>query len=247
MGNKDVEMEDGGSQSHTRKRRLDEEDDEDNENWKKAKSTDDKLGVIFEVLTTIKQDGRDQQKQITEMISKVEQLEEEVATLKDEKAQYTTAIAEMEEKVKFVLQGGQQSLVLHGVKEVPSENTKQLVEQLFSKVFGSSHGISTAYRIGNANPSGKLIKIKMTSQDLQQSTISKGNMDKVKQYNSANKTRLLLLPDSTFSERMKRKQTKTIYDNIKSTDADAKLHRGIIHSGGAKYSVGKDGKVTKLK
>jgi hypothetical protein len=231
-----------------RKRKLDQKEGQVAANFNQAKTTDEKLTVMFGVLIGLKKEVRAHQESTEHLNKEVKRLKQTVYTLQKSNEEQSQKISELEEKTKFLLDGGQLNLILHGLKELPNENIKQRVEESLLKIFGKNDGIREAFRIGKQQQDTnkpRAIKIRMTGLDAKLQYTN--NIKSLISFNKSTQgDKLLMFPDSTQTERALRMQTQKALVDIKKTDTDARIKRGVIISKGESYRVSCEGKITKL-
>jgi hypothetical protein len=246
MSDDEEYMDADGETADTRKRKRNNDDAANVDNWKKARSTEDKLDVMFGILMGIKSDNNTTQDELRRLRKDVNVLEKKVDILQQEKDQNLEKVAVLEEQLRFVMGGGLTNLVLHGVGEQHNENTIKLAKEILAAAVGSDCGILSAFRIGRPSSSSvapRPIKLKLNSVETKEIYLSKGAG--FAKFNTENKTKISLRKDSTYTERKCRNEARLAFLDVKKTDPDAKLKNGKIFSMGVVYSVDKLGKVTK--
>jgi hypothetical protein len=230
----------------SKKRKLN-ADGSQEDDWKNAVTTDDKLGLIFVMLTSVKQEVKGSRKEVRQLKGKVNKLEEASNNQMEKISQLEFKNAELNDKVAFLMSGGPTNLIMRGLAEDNNEETQKKVVELITKIVGRCNGITAAYRIGGATTRGpRLIKIKMSCQGSKEDLLKLDNINKLREFNAKNNTRIQILSDQSFLERKQRKATWEAFQDVKKTDPAAILRKGIIISQQEKYKVDHLGAIQKL-
>lgn len=201
-----------------------------------ATTQDEKLRLIFEV-------SNDTNLRVKTSEVKVQELKRKVKVLEEREVANKKKISELEEKVKFLLDGGPCNVILHGVTEVKDEDPIKVALDILKKTGKVAVGIKKAFRLGKKDDVLRPIKIKLKSLDDKETVLAA--IPTIRNYNKQNATKYHVFADTTLSERLQRKEAKAVFDQIKTTDPDATLRRGIITSKGTRIIVDSGGKITK--
>jgi len=150
-------------------------------------------------------------------------------------------IAKLEETVDYLMKGGLNNLILHGLPEETDEDTKSTVEKfLFDTLGGIRAELEYARRIGRATSSAKRI-ILMKLKSVEQRNEILANRNKLFDINKATGSAYYINEDLPKSEREEQAKIRQVFKDIKAKDATAKLKGKRILSQGRICQLNEEG------